>query len=395
MQEKLRRRILFVLISLLGLCLLLVAGAALSNIGLPTRSPVIDRLSEDQKALLLELDQVRSKLGEAVWPGWGESDIPTIVYNEKYAFLVGYPEPPPGWQKVPAMTARGGPWQVTPDDLFDGRPYYRQELPATGETPEAFTVVVGDRWVTSMQTKTWMAISLRRQFEADLPAPIAAVLPYRLLQNLFLRGSDGYVSTLAHESFHAYQGMTVPERLAAAETAVRTQDRYPWEDTDLQADWQVELDLLAEALRAETPAETAGLAEQFLAQRQQRREAATLSAREINYERQREWLEGLARYVELEIWRQANTAVDYEPVAALAADPDFDGYGTFDRRWSQEIDQIGRMADDEGDGRFYYSGMAQAVILDRLMPGWKAQALDEVVFLEDLLATAVTLHQTN
>jgi hypothetical protein len=48
------------------------------------------------------------------------------------------------------------------------------------------------------------------------------------------------------------------------------------------------------------------------------------------------------------------------------------------------------MADDEGDGRFYYSGMAQAMLLDQLLPNWKEQALDEAVFLEDLLETAVT-----
>lgn len=75
--------------------------------------------------------------------------------------------------------------------------------------------------------------------------------------------------------------------------------------------------------------------------------------------------------------------------AGLLTDPDFSGYGTFDRRWSQEIDQLGRKAVDEGDGRFYYSGMAQAVLLDQLMPDWKTRALGEDIFLEDLLATAV------
>jgi hypothetical protein len=47
------------------------------------------------------------------------------------------------------------------------------------------------------------------------------------------------------------------------------------------------------------------------------------------------------------------------------------------------------MAGNDGDGRFYDSGMAQAALLDRLLPGWKAQFFDEGVFLEELLATAV------
>ena len=41
------------------------------------------------------------------------------------------------------------------------------------------------------------------------------------------------------------------------------------------------------------------------------------------------------------------------------------------------------------DVRFYYSGMAQAFLLDRLMPGWKDRALSDDVWLEDLLADAV------
>lgn len=51
----------------------------------------------------------------------------------------------------------------------------------------------------------------------------------------------------------------------------------------------------------------------------------------------------------------------------MSADLDFDQYQKFDQCWQQETDQIARMASNEGDGRFYYSGMAQAVLL----PGWK------------------------
>ncbi len=382
---------LFVVVGLVGLCLLATAVSALSNIGLPDHSEQVDYLSENQKALLAEFLQVRAVLGEQVWPGWGEQDSPIVVYNEATAFLVHYPEtsPPDGWLKVPQMTARGGPWQPVSDDDFDGQPYYRQTLPATGETPQAFTVVVGERWAASMTTKEWTAIGLRQQIRQDLPAPLAAIVPFRLVNRLLVRGSDGYISLLAHESFHAFQGTAVPERLAAAEGALAAEAAYPWPDAGLQAAWQAELDLLAAALKAETVEETAVLATQFLAQRQQRRQDAGLTDAQIDFERQREWLEGLARYVELEIWRQASNS-DYQSHPSLADDGDFDEYSGFPTRWSQEIDQIGRMADDVGDGRFYYTGMAQAVLLDRLRPGWKEIIFEEGVFLEDLLATAVS-----
>ena len=49
-----------------------------------------------------------------------------------------------------------------------------------------------------------------------------------------------------------------------------------------------------------------------------------------------------------------------------------------------------RQAGQEGETRFYLTGMAQATLLDRLLPGWKELALAEGVFLEDLLREAVS-----
>ncbi len=46
---------------------------------------------------------------------------------------------------------------------------------------------------------------------------------------------------------------------------------------------------------------------------------------------------------------------------------------------------------DDGDGRFYYTGMAQAIILDRLLPEWKTMAMNEDVFLENLIVIAIEL----
>ena len=91
----------------------------------------------------------------------------------------------------------------------------------------------------------------------------------------------------------------------------------------------------------------------------------------------------------LGIWREASTAPGYVPVPALAEDPDFKEYATFAQRWSQELDQMKRQAALEGDVRCYYTGMAQAVLLDRLMPDWKAHILTETAALEDLLREAV------
>lgn len=366
-------------------CIAVLGLTALTNRRLPTHSQVVDRLSDLDKARLAETLHLRQELGEAVWPGWGQIEIPIILYNEEYAFLVGYPDPPPGWSKVPDRSARGGPWEVVAGDDFAGQPYYRQRLPGPEVTPEAFTVLVGERWVASMMTKEWMDISLVMQTREMIPPLIRPVFPYRLINQAFT--SDWYITALSHESFHAYQGSLAAGRLADAEMAIRQWGgRYPWDDDGLRDAWQVEVDLLAQALQATSDGEAAALARQFLETRDRRR--AEFDPAWVEYERQREWLEGLAKYVELEVWRQASITSTYAPLLAMAADPEFEGYATFEPRWEQEVSQL-RRATAEADTRFYYTGMAQAVLLDRLAPGWKEQAMGEGVFLEDLLRAAV------
>jgi hypothetical protein len=236
-----------------------------------------------------------------------------------------------------------------------------------------------------------MEISLRETLKGDLPAFLRPLVPYRLVVPFLLRGSDGYIAGLLHESFHAFQGIQAGERLARAEVAAARQaDLYPYEDEAFQDAWQVELDLLADALMANTVEESASLASQFLAQRHARRAQARLSPALVDYEQQREWLEGSARYVELDAWR-VGASPNYQPHPDASKVPDFNAYAAYESRWSNEIDQVRRMAGSSGDGRFYYSGMAQAVLLDRLLPDWKEQVVPGGISLEDLLSEAIDL----
>jgi hypothetical protein len=386
----LRRWILLGVAGLALLCVLAAAAAALSNIGLPDHSPVIDRLSPDDKVRLAEIRHLRTSLGDQVWPGWAEADIPIILYNEEYAFLIGLPDPPAGWTPVPGTEPMGVPWEPVPDDQFEGRPYYRQRLASQDANPQAFTVRVGDRWVASMATKPWFEISLRRRFQDELPGFIRPIFPYRLAVHLFIGRAEAYIGGVEHESFHAFQGIAATDKLEKAERALRTyQDRYPWDAPRLEELWQTELDLLADAVRAESDDQAAGLTRQFLAQRQERRQQLGLSPVLVGYERQREWVEGLAKYAELEIWGAAAADPTYTPVAGADQLPGFEDYAGFDQRYTNEVDQIRRSGGDPGDGRFYYSGLAQALLLDRFMPGWRERALEPAVFLDELLQEAI------
>lgn len=389
MKKKFLRVILFIVVGLIILCFALAGIFALSNTNLPTHSLVTDRLSALEKARLAEASHLRKSLGDKVWPGWGAINIPTIVYNEEYAFIVDYPSPPAGWFKMPQKEARGGPWEAVLGDNFNGQVYYRQRLSNPESTPENFTVLVGERWVATMQTKEYMEITFYAGFRGQLPPLLKSIFPYRFFWKLLMGDSDTYIGALEHEAFHVLQGTMVPSRLAEAEIANWNNNNYPWDKPNFRNAWRRELDLLVRAVRAQSVEETTNLVRQFLAQRDKRRADAGLTEVLVNYERQREWLEGLAKYAELSLPRLVAATLEYIPLPALQADPSFKKYKTRERFWLGQIAEVRRTAGREGETRFYYGGMAQAVLLDRLAPDWKKSVFNQGVMLEDLLRQAI------
>ena len=284
-RKRLKRGLVIFVAGLLLLCLLAGGSSVILNGRLPTQSDSIAQLSAADKGRLAEFFHLQDTLGDAVWPGFGQADIPIILYNEEYAFLVGIAEPANGWQTVPSQDQHGTAWEIVPDDSFAGRPYYRQ--PLVGEvTPQAFVVRVGDKWAASMTAMQWMRIEMANLIRRDLPPGVQTIFPTWLMVGALVDSSDHHIAMVAHESFHAFQGMMNEAKLAVAETAVAHNQNYPIKDQTFQDAWQNELDLLAQAVQAESEAEAAKLTNQFLAQRLERRQ--TLSADQIAYEKSRE-----------------------------------------------------------------------------------------------------------
>lgn len=346
-------------------------------------------MGERDEVLLREALHLRRELGDRVWPGWGEAELPVVVYNGEFIFLVGLRDPSDGWMSATTNDVRGGSWEPVPTDSFGGRVYYRQPIPGPGEDPQAFAVRVGDRWAASLQTYSRMRIALGERFRDALPWPLDRVFPYGLAARLFTGGGDGYVTLVAHEGFHAYQGTLAAERLRAAERATRYERSYPDGDAVRQA-WHHELGLLASALEAEVEDTARALAGDFLDAREGRREEARMGGELIEYERQREWLEGLAKYAELRIWQVAAESPQYQPLREATELSDFRDYTTFPSHWSQQLVTMRRAERSEPGVRFYYSGMAQAFLLDRFRPDWKHTAFTDSVWLETLLESALS-----
>lgn len=383
------KRIFRLLLKILKWTLLIVIGlgilSALYNLTLPKESKTVEQLSENQKFYIAEALNLQESMGNNVWPGWGDAFIPVTVYNEEYAFLIGYPDPPAGWLKMPSGEFRGAEWEMVTSDDFFGEAYYRQSLPNPASTPENFTVMVGDRWVASMQTKEYAAIRFYNGFRKELPPVLDAVFPYKIFWNILMGPAEKYITGLAHEAFHAFQGIQATQRFAEAERVAGLERDYPWSDDENAIGWKKEINLLIESYQAESKESTLQLASQFLDQRDRRREEANLSPEMIHYEQNREWLEGLAKYAELTIGMEASQDNNYEKAKEVNNISGFKNYRNYAKYYKQQIEEVRRSATRKSENRFYYTGMLQAVMLDRLMPEWKKEAFEDDVYLEQLL----------
>lgn len=363
--------------------------SALYNLTLPNSSSVTEKLTDSQKAYLAEYMHLQDQVTKKVFSGFGDVEIPAIVYNEQYAFLVGLEKPEAGWYKMPSGEHRGGPWEKVKDDRFLDMAYYRQSLPDKNKTPENFTVKVGDHWVSTMQTREYAEVAFYNGFRDELPPVLNWVFPYKIFWNLVMGSAENYISGLVHEAFHAYQGVSVFNKFKKAESIARLSSEYPWESPVNQKGWSQEADELLKAYNSEADTSVHRYISKFIQLREHRRNTANISSQLIEYEKKREWLEGLAKYVELKTGIIASEATDYESIPEINELSDFKHYKNSSNYLKRQIGEAGRAASRSGESRFYYVGMLQAMLLDRIAPEWEKKIFKENIYLEDLLKANV------
>jgi hypothetical protein len=328
---------------------------------LPTKTQEdLTVLSEEDKAQLIETLRLKKLLGSSIWPGFGEAEIPLIQYNEQYEFLIGHPCPSVVWVSVK-------------NDSFQENSYHRR----TNTEPQAFAVPVGELWAGSLDTIGHMNRSMKEQIKENVP-------PEKLTPAMFkmMEITPAYhIVALLHEAFHAFQATQELDRFLQAQRMYAFEKSYPFEDEAFKNAWNEEGSLLASAVREQDALARLESIEKFLEVRTKRRSTSSLSAELITFERELEWLEGLAKYVELQFAIKGSSMQEAESK----------GYRVVRNRLQADYYyRIKNLGDLHGDLRFYLSGAAQAMILDKVSPGWKQTIMGRInIGLEDLLKTAL------
>lgn len=368
--KKRNRWISIIILSLLGLCLLTAGISFISNQFLPKASSTPDKLSQEDLFRAEETLNLMDRLGDQTWPGL-DGSIPLLLFNDSHAFLINSHENLEDWRLLEGAHV-------------NNLPVYVQEKE---RNYQAFTEPLANgQYAGSMTTKNATNVGFINLFKQDLPPVISQVFPYRLM----LLSTDHYITALVHESFHVYQAENYPERFDDAEEAYRSTEAYENLYPEMGEAWETEVQFLIDAVVEKDPSKQIELVRSFLNTREQRRNDVNLSEAFKLYEKRFEWLEGSAKYVELEIWENASDSASYQPISSVLDDKDFESYQGYEKRWKNELNNAKTAAKNGSETLFYYSGMLQARLLDILMPDWQTNIGDPDIWYEDLLADAVS-----
>ncbi len=298
-------------------------------------------LTPDDKAEISEALRLQKSLGDQVWPGFAQAEIPVVLYNNHYEFLAGTRKVSPTWMPVT-------------NDQFDEKKYYRRNATKA----QSFAVKVDARWVASVTAFDCM--------NHESPMKVTR---------------DFHIVAILHEMFHAYQATQSAKRFSKALGTYSVETRYPAKNPEFAAGWDREGTLLAGAMKATDGTAVRDLTREFLKARTVRRAQARLNSDLLAYERELEWLEGLGQYAEIRF---------YELAASHRDEPAYSKYRPGLPYWQSHLFLLERQVSRQsGDLRFYFSGMAQARLLDRLDPDWKKTALRRGVYLENLLRASL------
>ncbi|HKJ30771.1 MAG TPA: hypothetical protein VKA34_03035 [Balneolales bacterium] len=350
-------------LSVLGILALLIAVVVIENYREATlrdRKYDSPTLTAKDKRNIREALILKQTLGDKIWPHLSKANIPIILFNDQYEFLTNHSTPPDNWSPVKK-------------DRIDHSIYYRK----TVDKPQNFVVKVDDKWAGSLATFDRLNREYYLGVRKELPPFIAQLYPYQYASV----STDLYIVTLLNEIFHAYQAEFYSKQFNQATESLKYGSYYPYVDPNTTKLWNKEGYYLWKASHSENPDTIISNTKKFLTIREERRKQANLSPQLIRYEQNMEWLDGLAKYSEIKFYE---LSARQSPASSLVY------FHINHPQWKQEYSDLkNKLGHQKDEFRFHLSGMAQAEILDKLLPNWKVTLSIQQESLEDLLRLAL------
>ncbi len=325
-----------------------IAGVLLLvSIAAGAHAQVAPRVPQQDVVRLREAFRLAGGMQDELWPGWGRAPFSTILVTPDVEYLIAQPDPSSDFTPL-GDTLLGSP-------VFFRKRQFPTTMAATFPAVKGInTVVIGEAEHTSDRTSTrWVFTVLHEhfhQFVYSQPDYYAGV------ESLGLARGDKTGMWMLNYPF-PYDSARVAERFTAMTHA------------------------LAEAIVAPEGAPLDHALEVYRGAQRLFRES--VGPEEERYFAFQLWQEGVARYTEL---RAAELAAKTRaPSAEFGALPDFvsfDSVATLIR--TRIMNDLGALSLAKSRREVVYSvGAAQAMLLDRVRPGWKVEYLRHPFRLPD------------
>jgi len=303
-----------------------------------------------------ETYRVLDAVSEKIWPGWKDyRQVPFLLeYENGLRVLIGHPNPPKEFQLVTGF--RVGDSQV----FADRTQLVAKELVpplAAGGGPRGFGSTVDGLSVEVVKMEFAPANQLDLGDEGPLPP-----------------SAEQQILIYIHELFHCFQRSHLKNR------------RYGTLLFNADADYALYSEIEGLALHRaylEPDADKAKLLiKEFLVARALKR-AASMSELQANEESAGEFAEGTADYAQFKTL-EALKAGGFTPVLTAQQDPYYGGFRNVDLFLRRYHDRLLKAARDVEWplGKSYTYGCFQALLSDRLFPGWQQSVVAESAFID-------------
>ena len=328
--------------------------AALALVFLSVGALALDggpRLRQDDRVRLAEAFRMSDRVGERVWKGWSKAPFAVLLVTPEHEFLLRHPRPSEDFTRL-------GYDQLLKSDVHFRKRVFAPNLLAT------FPAVGGVSTIVIGQP-----------------------------ENTEARTSTRWVVTLFHEHFHQmqdsqprfYEEVNQLNLARGDETGMWMLNfAFPYERAEVAQQFSAASRALHSALGAREGKDFRRRLAAYLSARKSLQDL--LAADDYKYLSFQLWKEGVARYTEYRIAKEA--AARYKPTKEFASLKDFTPFAEdAARSLSLLMSDLEKMSlSERGRTAFYPFGAAEALLLDRARPRWQERYFVEKFSLASLFA---------